>query len=34
MRGTARYPEIDLLRGIAIMMMIIFHSLFDLSFFR
>ncbi len=34
MSGTSRYPEIDLLRGIAIVMMIIFHSLFDLAFFR
>jgi uncharacterized membrane protein len=34
MSGTARYPEIDLLRGIAIVMMITFHTLFDLSFFR
>ena len=34
MSGTSRYPEIDLLRGIAIVMMIIFHSVFDLTFFR
>jgi uncharacterized membrane protein len=34
MSGTSRYPEIDLLRGIAIVMMIIFHTLFDLAFFR
>jgi len=34
MNGTSRYPEIDLFRGIAIVMMIIFHSVFDLTFFR
>jgi len=34
MSGRSRYPEIDLLRGIAIVMMIIFHSIFDLTFFR
>jgi uncharacterized membrane protein len=34
MSGTVRYPEIDILRGIAIMMMIIFHTLFDLAFFQ
>ncbi len=34
MSTTARYPEIDILRGIAIVMMIIFHTLFDLAFFR
>lgn len=28
-----RFPEIDLMRGIAIIMMIIFHFLFDLNFF-
>jgi len=34
MSGPARYPEIDLLRGIALLMMILFHTLFDLAFFR
>jgi len=34
MSGTTRYPEIDILRGIAIVMMIVFHTLFDLAFFR
>lgn len=34
MSGPARYPEIDLLRGIAILMMILFHTIFDLTFFR
>ncbi|HVP96598.1 heparan-alpha-glucosaminide N-acetyltransferase [Methanoregula sp.] len=34
MSGPARYPEIDILRGIAILMMILFHTLFDLAFFR
>jgi len=34
MSGPARYPEIDILRGTAILMMILFHTLFDLSFFR
>jgi uncharacterized membrane protein len=28
-----RYPEIDIFRGIAVLMMILFHFLFDLSFF-
>jgi len=28
-----RYPELDCLRGIAIVMMVIFHFVFDLSFF-
>jgi len=31
--GTGRYEEIDAARGIGILMMILFHSLFDLSFF-
>jgi uncharacterized membrane protein len=31
--GTGRYKEIDTARGIGILMMILFHSLFDLSFF-
>jgi uncharacterized membrane protein len=34
MSGTTRYPEIDIVRGIAIVMMIIFHTVFDLTFFR
>ena len=29
-----RYPEIDIFRGIAIVMMITFHTIFDLTFFR
>jgi len=33
MSGTSRFPEIDLLRGIAILMMIIFHTLFDCAYF-
>ena len=33
MSGTSRYPEIDLLRGIAIVMMVIFHTVFDCAFF-
>jgi uncharacterized membrane protein len=33
MNGTSRYPEIDLLRGIAIVMMIVFHFVFDCAFF-
>jgi len=32
-RISGRYPEIDLLRGLAIVMMIIYHLLFDLYFF-
>jgi len=31
---TSRYQEIDMVRGIAILMMILFHTVFDLSFFR
>lgn len=34
MSGPSRYPEIDLLRGIAIVMMVVFHAVFDLAFFR
>ncbi len=33
MEGQSRYWEIDLIRGIAILMMIVFHSLFDINFF-
>ena len=33
MSEVLRYWEIDLVRGIAILMMIIFHTVFDLSFF-
>ncbi|MCX6684542.1 MAG: heparan-alpha-glucosaminide N-acetyltransferase [Methanoregula sp.] len=33
MSEVVRYWEIDLVRGIAILMMILFHFLFDLSFF-
>jgi uncharacterized membrane protein len=32
--GTDRYDEIDAARGVAILMMILFHTLFDLSFFH
>lgn len=32
--GTERYDELDAARGIAILMMVIFHTLFDLSWFR
>jgi uncharacterized membrane protein len=31
---ASRYHEIDMVRGIAILMMILFHSLFDLNYFR
>lgn len=31
--GTIRYPELDACRGIAIIMMVIFHLVFDVSFF-
>ena len=34
MEVTSRFPEIDMARGIAILMMIIFHTVFDLSFFN
>ena len=34
MQGISRFREIDLLRGIAILMMVLFHTLYDLSFFR
>jgi uncharacterized membrane protein len=33
MNVVPRYPEIDMFRGIAILMMIFFHIVFDLSFF-
>ncbi len=33
MNAVSRYPEIDMVRGIAILMMILFHTVFDLSFF-
>ena len=31
---VSRYPEIDMVRGVAILMMILFHTLFDLNFFQ
>ena len=34
MDEAARYRELDLVRGIAILMMILFHTVFDLYFFR
>jgi len=34
MSEISRYWEIDLVRGIAILMMILFHTVFDLYFFR
>lgn len=33
MDKISRYQEIDLIRGIAIIMMVLYHTLFDLSFF-
>ena len=33
MNAVLRYPEVDMVRGIAILMMILFHTVFDLSFF-
>lgn len=33
MPGESRFFEIDLFRGIAIIMMVLFHTLFDISFF-
>jgi uncharacterized membrane protein len=33
MDKISRYQEIDLVRGIAIIMMVLYHTLFDLSFF-
>ena len=34
MDSAARFPEIDATRGIAILMMIVFHTVFDISFFK
>jgi len=34
MNRVERYQEIDLVRGIALVMMVLFHTLFDLNFFR
>ena len=34
MSEVSRYWEIDVIRGIAILMMIIFHTVFDLYFFK
>jgi uncharacterized membrane protein len=34
MNGGGRYLEIDIARGIAIVMMVVFHTLFDLNFFH
>ena len=31
---VSRYPEIDMVRGVAILMMILFHTLFDLNYFQ
>ena len=31
---TGRFAEIDLLRGLAVVMMVIYHVLFDISFFK
>ena len=33
MDAPTRFPEIDITRGIAILMMVIFHTVFDISFF-
>jgi uncharacterized membrane protein len=33
MKTPSRFPEIDLTRGIAILMMVIFHTVFDITFF-
>ena len=33
MSTVSRFPEIDAARGIAILMMVIFHTIFDLNFF-
>ncbi len=34
MDAASRYPEIDMARGIAILMMVLFHTLFDLNYFQ
>ena len=34
MNQVSRYPEIDMVRGVAILMMILFHTLFDLNYFH
>jgi uncharacterized membrane protein len=34
MDSASRFPEIDAARGIAILMMIVFHTVFDISFFQ
>ncbi len=34
MDTASRYHEIDMVRGIAILMMVLFHTLFDLNYFR
>jgi len=34
MPESSRYWEIDLVRGIAILMMVLFHTLFDINFFN
>jgi uncharacterized membrane protein len=31
--GSGRYQEVDLFRGIAVVMMIVFHTVFDLTYF-
>ena len=33
MEGVSRFAEIDICRGIAILMMVLFHTIFDISFF-
>jgi len=33
MDAPSRFPEIDITRGIAILMMVIFHTVFDITFF-
>src|SRR5512138_3152319 len=33
MGAESRFPEIDAARGMAILMMIVFHTVFDLQFF-